>query len=160
KIFFCSSAQIFDSAAPFGMEAVTTVFAKTENNKLNAISMFKSCALSLTIAASLAAQTTTAPGPKSAPWDDVDAAKAQQAKDPLGADGLRYATANKLQLGAGPDDSFAVVNANRDDLGNVHVRMQQYYKGVKVLHGQIISHANARGGYSQFTNSLKKGIGI
>ena len=77
----------------------------------NAFSSFKFCALTLTLAASLAAQTTTAPAPKSAPWDDVDAAKTQQAKDPLGADGLRYATANKLQLGGSPDDSFAVVNA-------------------------------------------------
>jgi len=126
----------------------------------DAFSRFKSCALTFTLAASLAAQTTTAPAPKSAPWDDVDAAKAEQAKDPLGADGLRYATANKLQLGLSPDDSFAVVNANRDDLGNVHVRMQQYYKGVKVLHGQVISHTNSRGEYSQFTNSLKRGIGI
>ena len=136
------------------------MLTKTKKIQTNVLTKWKFSALALTFATSLVAQPSTAPGPKSAPWDDVDAAKATQAKDPLGADGLRYATAQTLQLGGSRDDSFAVVNANRDDLGNVHVRMQQYFKGVKVLHGQIISHANSRGEYSQFTNSLKRGIGI
>jgi Zn-dependent metalloprotease len=89
-----------------------------------------------------------------------DSAKAAAARTPLGAAHLRRAMSLRGELGLGSDDSFGVINANTDDLGATHVRLQQYFKSVKVENGQIISHVNARGEYGQYTNSLKTRINI
>lgn len=116
-------------------------------------------ALTTAVTASLLAQST-APAPQVDPFAHHDAAKVAAARNPLGLAHLRHAMMLRGELGATSDDTFEVINATTDDMGGVHVRLQQYFKGVKVVNGQVISHLDARGTYGPFTNALKTRINI
>ncbi len=115
--------------------------------------------LAAAAAASIFAQDPT-PAPQTGPFAHRDTAKAAAERNPIGIPHLQHAMSMRGELGVTSDDSFRVVNANTDDIGGTHVRMQQYYKGVKVENGQVISHTNARGEYAPFTNALKTNINI
>src|SRR5438105_768650 len=115
--------------------------------------------LAVAVTASLLAQEP-APAPQTDPFAHRDAAKAAAARTAIGLPHLQRAMTMRAELGVTNDDIFQVINATTDDMGGTHVRMQQYYKGVKVETGQVISHANARGEYAPFTNALKTNINI
>ena len=57
---------------------------------------------------------------------------------------MKHAMSVRAELGVTSDDTFQVINVEKDDLGWTHVRLQQYFRGVRVANGALISHANAR----------------
>lgn len=53
---------------------------------------------------------------------------------------------NKL----GTDFTFVTKNSSTDRLGNTHERLSQFYKGIKIVYGEIITHTDKNG----FVNSI------
>jgi len=49
---------------------------------------------------------------------------------------------------ASPSDELEVLNSEKDDIGMTHVRLQQVFKGLKVIGSQIIVHFDANGAVS------------
>jgi Zn-dependent metalloprotease len=70
---------------------------------------------------------------------------------------LDRAMSLRTSLGLDGNHTFQVVNAHMDDLGGSHARLQQYYGGVKVEGGILLSHVNAAGAYS-YTDSLERNL--
>ena len=70
---------------------------------------------------------------------------------------LDRAMSLRTSLGLDTQHTFQVVNASMDGLGGSHARLQQYYAGVKVEGGILISHVNAAGAYS-YTDALARNL--
>lgn len=73
---------------------------------------------------------------------------------------LQHATETLSALKLDSAHSLKVSNAATDDLGYTHVRLQQYYRGLRVVNGTLISHADSKGKYLDYTDSLKRSIHI
>jgi Zn-dependent metalloprotease len=115
----------------------------------------RSALVAATLSASLLAQTTT-----NSPFAHHDQAKAVAAFDPAGQPHLLRAMNLRPELGVDSNYTFQVINANTDSMGGTHVRMQQYYRGLKVVNGQLLSHTDGQAQYLLFTDALKKNINI
>jgi len=88
----------------------------------------------------------------------MDAAKLEASRSPLAKPHVERAMRQQSALKLDSDHTFGVINAAKDDLGNTHVRMQQYYRGLKVVNGTLVSHADGKGSYLEYTDSLKREI--
>ena len=76
-----------------------------------------------------------------------------------GAEHLQRLTARMQDLGLDKNHTFRVLEAHDDDLGWTHVRMQQHFGGLRVVHGIAISHSDPNGHFS-YTDSIKRNINI
>lgn len=58
----------------------------------------------------------------------------------------------------GADNALVMQKAELDDLGMEHAYFQQFYKGVRVYGGELITHANAKGDLQASSQSVFFGI--
>lgn len=63
-------------------------------------------------------------------------------------------------FGAKPDASFSLQEEQQDELGQHHLRYQQYYQGVPVYGATIIVHLNAVGEVARATGELQAVAGL
>src|SRR5262249_9270989 len=94
------------------------------------------------------------------PFAIMEAAKLEGTRTPLAQPHLERAMRQQSALKLDSDHTFRVINGAKDDLGNTHVRLQQYYRGLKVVNGTLVSHADAKGNYLEYTDSLKREIHV
>ncbi len=65
---------------------------------------------------------------------------------------MRYVERLRPLLRATGRERIAATRTMRDDLGQVHVRLQQYYNGLLVVGGEIVVHADAATGEVRVVN--------
>ena len=94
------------------------------------------------------------------PFARRDNAKQAQTRNPLAGPQLDRAMAMRGELGLTTDYSFRVVNTHTDDIGWVHVRLREYFQGVRVIRGMLISHRDPQGIYDTYTDALKRYIDV
>jgi len=88
----------------------------------------------------------------------IPAFAARPLDTPLGQEAGRLLDARIYQLGLNRDHAFAVKNVFEDETG-AHVRMNQFYKGVRVFGGESIVHL--RGGrMTEHTDALVRGLSL
>ena len=75
----------------------------------------------------------------------------------LGDEARRHLDARVYQLGLDRDHSFAQKNTFNETTGEAHVRMNQFYKGVRVLEGETIVHMRG-GAVIGRTDALARGL--
>ena len=68
-----------------------------------------------------------------------DAAKTVDA-EPLGSHARQYLQARVFDLGLDTSNDFVLRNVLQDELGENHIRMDQFVQGVKVFGGEAIIH--------------------
>jgi Zn-dependent metalloprotease len=93
------------------------------------------------------------------PFANRESAKYAATLDTFARPHLDRAMSLRTNLGLDGNHTFQVVNASMDDLGGSHARLQQYYAGVKVEGGILISHVDAAGTYS-YTDSLERNLSL
>lgn len=70
-----------------------------------------------------------------------------------------FVTENLYRLGLDADGTLQPVdNPVLDEFGTLHVRFQQFYQGIRVRNGQVITHLTADGTMLAPTNSLYPGV--
>ena len=85
------------------------------------------------------------------------ALSARQMDTALAHEASRHLDARVYQLGLTQDHTFALKNVFEERTGEAHVRMNQFYKGVRVFEGEAIVHM--RGGLvSDRTDALVRGL--
>lgn len=85
---------------------------------------------------------------------------AGKAQDAAVARSLQHFAANRQAYGLGDVASELQVRQQRTDArGTTHVRLDQYYKGVKVFEGEAISHVDARGRVT-VTSALRSDLSV
>jgi Zn-dependent metalloprotease len=89
----------------------------------------------------------------------VPALVARPMDNPLADEARRHLDARVFQLGLDRDHSFALKNVFDEPSGESHVRMNQFYKGVKVFGGESILHMRA-GVVTQHTDALVRGLAL
>jgi Zn-dependent metalloprotease len=95
------------------------------------------------------------------PFAAHDAAKAAQAQSPVGAAHVAWAQAQLPALRLDPAVyDLRVINAATDDAGGTHARLQQYYQGLRVKGGTLITHADAAGNFQASTDALVRNITV
>jgi Zn-dependent metalloprotease len=111
-------------------------------------------------AAALAAVVSTSPAQTQPDTTGrLSDAKIAAARNALAAPHLSRIMNSRQEFGLDANHSFEAINANQDDLGWTHVRMQQFYAGVRIRDGSLISHADPTGRYT-YTDALKRNINI
>jgi Zn-dependent metalloprotease len=105
------------------------------------------------------ATTTTAPVVyQEDPFVRMDNALVEAAKDPIATAHVERAMRMLAELKLEPENTLHAINATIDDAGNTHVRLQQRFRGLRVIHGTLISHSDAKGKFLDYTDALKRGI--
>ena len=66
--------------------------------------------------------------------------------------------ASRTQLGLDADHAFQLRRTHADELGQIHGRFAQLYKGVRVWGGDAITHTDRHGAELPLTNALHKNI--
>ena len=74
----------------------------------------------------------------------------------LARDARTHLNARVFELGLDRSHDFALKNVNEDAFGAFHVRMNQYFKGVRVFEGEAIVHM--KGGAADRTDALARGL--
>jgi Zn-dependent metalloprotease len=111
-------------------------------------------------AAALAAVVSTSPAQTQPDTTGrLSDAKIAAARNALAAPHLSRAMNSRQEFGLDANHSFEAINANQDDLGWTHVRMQQFYGGVRIRDGSLISHSDPSGNYT-YNDALKRNINI
>ena len=77
--------------------------------------------------------------------------------NPLGTHARQYLQARVFELGLDATHDFTARSVNHDETGGDHIRMNQYYQGVKVFGGEAIIHMRA-GAVREVTDALVRGI--
>ena len=73
---------------------------------------------------------------------------------------MAHFRANARQYGlTNPDFELRVRSGRRDQLGMTHIRLDQYYNGVRVFEGEAISHVD-RAGRVTVTNALRPNLSV
>ena len=71
---------------------------------------------------------------------------------------LARCQALRWELGLDQQYDFLPLTAQRDELGQAHVRFQELFRGVPVFGGEAILHTDARGGALPTTDGLYRGL--
>ena len=79
--------------------------------------------------------------------------------DGLAAEAQRHLDAHVYDLGLDRNHSFALKNVLEEPSGEAHVRMRQFYKGVRVLEGEAILHMMGGQVHNQ-TDALVRGLNL
>ncbi len=79
--------------------------------------------------------------------------------DGLASEAQRHLDARVYDLGLNRDHSFALKNAFEEPSGEAHVRMRQFYKGVRVMGGEAIVHMTGGRVYDR-TDALVRGLSL
>ncbi|WP_243287435.1 M4 family metallopeptidase [Geothrix terrae] len=89
----------------------------------------------------------------------VPAFAARPVDNPLANEAARHLDARVFQLGLDRNAGFATKNILEEATGDAHVRMNQFYKGVRVFEGETIVHM--RGGVvTGRTDALVRGLNL
>ena len=91
-------------------------------------------------------------------WIGADAAP--PAEHPAATRAIALARANAAATHATEADAFAVRDIVSDADGAQHVRMDRSYKGLRVIGGDLVVHADARGGFRGASLTLRGPIRI
>ncbi len=94
------------------------------------------------------------------PSAERTAALSGAARDSLGDLHVRNANNARVTLGLTADATFVLISVSPDDVGGSHARLQQYFRSIKVKGGEFISHVDARGTFTPFTDQAQRGIAI
>ncbi len=84
---------------------------------------------------------------------------ARDHESPLAAEAQRHLEARVYQLGLSRDHSFATRNVFEEATGEAHVRLNQFYKGVRVFEGESIVHLRG-GAVTEHTDALVRGLAL
>ena len=76
---------------------------------------------------------------------------------PLSTHAQQYLQARVFELGLDTAHDFTARSVNHDELGQDHIRVDQYYRGIKVFGGEAIVHMQ-EGAVSKVTDALVRGI--
>jgi Zn-dependent metalloprotease len=79
--------------------------------------------------------------------------------DGLAAEAQRHLDARVYDLGLSRDHTFALKNVFEERSGEAHVRMRQFYKGVRVMDGEAIVHLVGGQVYDR-TDALVRGLNL
>ncbi|HLO68231.1 MAG TPA: M4 family metallopeptidase [Holophaga sp.] len=79
---------------------------------------------------------------------------------PAARDALSHLQASRASLGLAEGTDFIVEDEVKDDLGMIHVRLQQTWKGLPVWGGQAIVHRGAGGSGAPLTDALVRGADL
>ncbi len=79
--------------------------------------------------------------------------------DGLAAEAQRHLDARVYDLGLSRDHTFALKNVFEERSGEAHVRMRQFYKGVRVMGGEAIVHLVGGQVYDR-TDALVRGLSL
>ena len=86
-----------------------------------------------------------------------DAARQANPASPLSAHARQYLQARVFDLGLDTTHDFAARSVHHDQLGEDHIRVDQFYQGVKVFGGEAIIHMR-EGAVRDVTDALVRGI--
>ncbi len=85
------------------------------------------------------------------------AQEAARQASPLSSQAQQYLQARVFELGLDTTHDFTTRSVHHDELGQDHIRVDQYYQGVKVFGGEAIVHMQ-EGAVSKVTDALVRGI--
>jgi Zn-dependent metalloprotease len=85
------------------------------------------------------------------------AQEAARQASPLSSHAQQYLQARVFDLGLDAAHDFTARSVNHDEAGNDHIRVNQYYQGVKVFGGEAILHMR-EGAVREVTDALVRGI--
>ena len=77
--------------------------------------------------------------------------------EPLGGHARQYLQARVFDLGLDASHDFALRNVHHDELGEDHIRLDQFVQGVKVFGGEAIVHMR-NGEVRDTTDALMRGV--
>ncbi len=64
------------------------------------------------------------------------------------------------QMGLSEQHSFVMQRYDQDAQGQIHTRFTQYYKGVRIWGGEVITHVDAKGNELPLTSALKQDVDV
>ncbi|MBL0211222.1 MAG: M4 family metallopeptidase [Holophagaceae bacterium] len=85
------------------------------------------------------------------------AQEAARQASPISGHAQQYLQARVFDLGLDTSHDFATRRVNQDELGGDHIRVDQYYQGVRVFGGEAIVHMQD-GAVREVTDALIRGI--
>jgi Zn-dependent metalloprotease len=89
----------------------------------------------------------------------VPAFAARPVDNPVADEAARHLDARVFQLGLDRNAGFATKNVFEEATGEAHVRMNQFYKGVRVFEGEAIVHLKG-GAVTGRTDALVRGLNL
>ncbi|HEX4845776.1 MAG TPA: hypothetical protein VFV26_06115, partial [Geothrix sp.] len=84
---------------------------------------------------------------------------ARSVENPVADEARRHLDARVFQLGLDRNHSFGTKNLFEEATGEAHVRMNQFYKGVRVFEGETIVHMRG-GAIAGRTDALVRGLNL
>ncbi|MEW6367324.1 MAG: M4 family metallopeptidase [Acidobacteriota bacterium] len=110
--------------------------------------------------ATILATSALAAGAGLKPLDAAQLARIETLQAERAETAEAWVSAKRHELGLNESSGFRARNAHTDEFGQTHVRFDQYYKGVRVLDGEIIVHLDADGRPLKPTSALCAGIDL
>lgn len=112
------------------------------------------------LGATLASAAAVVVGQAPSPIDPArrEAARLAAAKNALALPLRERVHRDAVRLGISAGDRFEVVSTHRDERGQMHVRLQQYLHGIRVVGGRLIAHGEGPGGLPDYSDTVVRGI--